>query len=93
MIRRKKKVVALAYGGPRNDRTWQFRNGTHFLVRTDSMGHVAEVCGVVSPTADGSYVGCVQNRFGTYSTFTDLEQAKLHVIAVVALEGDKHDLG
>jgi hypothetical protein len=88
MVRRKKGATLL-YGGQRNDRVWHFRDGTHFLVLTDSLGYVTEVCGVVSPTADGSYVGCCQNRFGTYSTFDTLERAMIHVLAIVALEGDK----
>lgn len=92
MSRRKKQVTPLVYGGPRDDLVWKFYKGTHFLTRTDSLGFIEEVRGVVSPTADGAYVGCCQNRFGTYSQFDTLEKAKTHVIAVVALEGDKNDL-
>jgi hypothetical protein len=90
-IRRRKKDEPLVYGGPRNDLAWKFRNGTHFLARTDSLGYIESVAGVVSPLVDGTYVGCCPNRFGSYSTFPELEQAKLHVTAIVALEGDKHD--
>jgi hypothetical protein len=92
-MRRKKQADPLIYGGPRNDLSWKFRNGVHFLAKTDSMGFIESVAGVVSPVADGSYVGCCQNRFGTYSVFDTLEKAKIHVIAVIALEGDsKHDI-
>lgn len=88
----RKKREQLQYPGERNDFVWKLRNGTYFLARTDSMGYIQEVKGVVSPVSDDSYVGCVQDRFGTYATFETLEQAKLHVLAVVALEGDKESI-
>lgn len=91
MRRKLKQATALQYGGERNDLVWKFRDGTHFLVKTDAMGHITAVEGVVSPTDGGTYVGCCQNRFGSYTTFDTLERAKTHVLALVALEGDKHD--
>jgi hypothetical protein len=90
--RKKQKQEQVQYPGERNELAWKLRNGTYFLTKTDSMGYIEEVRGVVSPVSDGNYVGCVQNRFGTYATFETLEQAKVHVLAVVALEGEKDDL-
>lgn len=91
MRRRNRQTETLHYGGERNDLVWKFKDGTHFLAKTDSMGHIEKVEGVVSPTTEGTYVGCCQNRFGSYTTFDTLEKAKIHVMALVALEGDKHD--
>ena len=93
VVRKRKRGETVDYPGPRSDLVWKMRNGTYFLTHTDSMGYIEEVRGVVSPVSDGSYVGCAQNRFGTYATFNDLERAKVHVLAVVALEGEGNEIG
>lgn len=66
---------------------WKFRNGSHFFCSCLITGNIETVLGVAAPIEGGRFVGCAQNKFDTYHDFDTLEQAKVHIEGVVALEG------
>lgn len=70
---------------------WKFRNNAHFYCLCNGLGHIDSVLGVATPVENEQFVGCVHNKFDTYHVFDSLAQAKVHIEALVCLEGDKHE--